>query len=313
MHLRAISALALGLGLGLGAGCGGTLSNDDIAFIEAVPRKDALHVNVPARSAQALSALGQADVFVTAQNIAAGVNGGLDGVLGLLDFIRGVSPSTRSELARTWGPWAQAEHPGIEYQVVMNRELDAKGDLYRFRYSLNARRAPAGYLPIIDGYFYGAQAKSGSGSLNIEFDNSHALGINQPNDPLKPMDIQYDFTGDPRTLDLNLGRNADGGFGLSAFDYGYAIYRDGHGLFDYAFPDGKGNLFTVQTWFTATAAGKALIDVVHPPFFEDRVTECWDGTLSLTFISDPASVVSQCSGVAAPCVLGSAASCPNLP
>jgi hypothetical protein len=307
MHLRVISALAL---LTAAAGCGGTLSNDDLAFIEAVPQKDALHVNVPARSAQALGVLGQADVFIAAQDIAAGVNSGLDGVLGLLDLVRGTAPSTRSELQRTWGPWPDQQHPGVEYQVVMDRELDASGNLYRFKYALNGRRAPAGYLPVIDGYFYGAQARDGSGTLNIEFDNSHALGINKANDPLKPMDIQYDFAGDPRTLDLNLGRNANGGFGLSSFDYGYAIYADGHGLFDYAFPDGKGNLFTVQTTFAASAAGKALIDLVHPPFFEDKVTECWDDTLSLTFISDPASVVSQCSGVVAPCVLGSAAACP---
>ena len=310
MRLRAIEALALLLAA---AGCGGTLSNDDIAFIEAVPQKDSLHVNVPPRGSQALGVLGQADVFIAAQNIAAGVNGGLDGVLGLLDFIRGVTPATRSQVERTWGPWADREHPGVEYQAVMDRELDSAGNLYRFRYSLNARRAPAGYLPIIDGYFYGAQARSGSGTLNIEFDNSHALGINKLDDPLKPMDIQYDFTGNPRTLDLNLGRNANGGFGLSRFDYGYAIYTDGHGLFDYAFPDGKGDLFAVQTWFTATAAGKAVIDAVRPPFFEDKITECWDNTLSLTFISDPSSVVSQCSGLAAPCLLGLAAACPNLP
>ena len=309
MRSLVISALALGCL----AGCGGTLSNDDIAFIEAVPQKESLHVNVPPRSAQALSTLGRADVFIRAQDIARGVNGGLDGVLGLLDFIRGVTPSTRSQTGRTWGPWADREHPGVEYQVVMEREADAQGALYRFRYSLNARRAPGGYLPIIDGAFYGAQAKNGAGSLNIEFDHSQSLGINKPTDPVKPMDIQYDFTGNPRTLDLNLGRNANGGFGLSSFDYGYAIYADGHGLFNYAFPDGSGNLFTVQTWFTATAAGKAAIDVVHPPFFEDKLTECWDSTLALTFISDPASLVDQCSGITPPCVLGSASACPALP
>ncbi len=310
MRFRVIDALALLL---FAAGCGGTLSNDDIAFIEAVPRKDSLHVNVPARSAQALGGLGQADVFIAAQDIATSVNNGLDGILGMLDLIRGASPATRSAFERSWGPWADKDHPGVEIQVLMARELDAAGNPYRFRYSLNARRAPGGYLPIIDGTFYGAQARNGSGTLNIEFDNSNALGINKPGDPLKPMDIQYDLSGNPRTLDLNLGRNANGGFGLSSFDYGYAIYADGHGLFDYAFPDGKGNLFTVQTRFTAAAAGKAVIDLVRPPFFEDQITECWDNTLSLTFISDPFSVVSQCSGLAAPCLLGSATACPNLP
>lgn len=310
MHSRAIEAALCALLLGA---CGGTLSNDDLAFIEAVPQKDALRVNVPQKSAQALSVLGQADVFIAAQDIARGVNTGLDGVLSLLDFVRGQAPSTRAADRRTWGPWADRQHAGVEYQVVMERENDAAGALYRFRYSLNARRAPGGYLPVIDGTFYGAQARSGSGSLNIHFDNSHALSLGKPDDPSQPMDIQYDFSGNPRTLELNLGRNAAGGFGLSSFDYGYAIYSDGHGLFDYAFPDGKGNLFTVQTWFAANASGKALIDAVHPPFFEDRITECWDGTLSLTYVSDPASVVAQCSGIAAPCVLGSAAQCPALP
>ena len=294
------------------AGCGGTLSNDDIAFIEAVPPRGSLHVEVPAGKSQALSTLGTATVYTEAVKIASSVNAGLDGILGLLDVIRGVPPTTRSEFSRTWGPFPDKEHPGVQIRAVMTRQLNADGSVYEYQYSINARRPPGAELPLLEGTFFGAQAKNGAGKLVIRFENAQTLGTAKPTDPQQAMFINYDFTSDPKTLELDLGLNAAGGFGLPAFNYGYASYADGHGRFDYGAPDGKGNIFTAKTSFTRTAAGRALIDVTHPPFFEDKIVECWDDTASLTYINDPGGLLPQCNRVA-PCVLGDAAGCPSIP
>lgn len=306
------SAMTSALLLAAVSGCGGTLSNDDIAFFEAVPRRDALHVKLPPASGQALSTLGPATVYTTAREIAAAVDAGLDGILGLLDLIRGVPPTTRTAYSRTWGPFPDREHPGVQDRALMTRELNPDGSVYQYRYVIEASRPPGAALPILEGTFYGAQARNGAGKVVIHFENSQALGIARPSDPREAMFINYDFTSDPKTLELDLGVGAAGGFGLPAFNYGYASYADGHGRFDYGAPDGKGNVLTSQTSFTRTSAGRALIVVTHPPFFEDRIVECWDDTVSLTYIDDPGGILPQCNRVA-PCVLGDVKSCPALP
>jgi hypothetical protein len=305
------SAIGSALLVAAATACG-NLSNEDIAFAEALPQRETLRVKVPGQTAQALGLYGQADVFLAAQRIGGQVNAGLDGVLAMVDVVRGATPTTRSVDQRTWGPFPDRDHPGVSIRVVMVRELDAKGNVFRYRYSFNASRPPGGELPILSGDFYGAQATNGAGTLVIHFESSQSMGIAKPTDPKEAMVINYDFTGDPRRLDLDLGTTANGGFGLSAFNYAYREYAAGHGRFDFGFPDGKGNFFVAQTSFLASGAGKALITVTHPPFFEDRIVECWDDTASLTYLNDPAALVGQCSGVVAPCVLGLVGACPAL-
>ena len=65
----ALSALLL-------AACAcGNLSNQDIAFLEALPQKDQLHVVVPGNgSAQTACAIGTADVWNSAKTSGDGIN-----------------------------------------------------------------------------------------------------------------------------------------------------------------------------------------------------------------------------------------------
>src|SRR5438874_3314188 len=141
----AVSALALL------CACG-NLSNEDVAFLEAIPQQGALKVAVPAGDgAQTACLIGAADVWNSAKSTGDGINAGVDGILALVDAIRGLSPSQRDPDCRTWGPWNDDKHPGVQYEVQICRELDASGVPWRWDYTFQGRRPPAAFLPILEG------------------------------------------------------------------------------------------------------------------------------------------------------------------
>ena len=289
----------------------GNLSNEDIAFMEAIPQRQQLHVAVPQGStAQGLCGpLGSADVYASAKTTGLQLNGAVDAILAVVDAIRTATPTTRDEDSRTWGPFADKDHPGVTMQVTMFRELDATRTPWRYIYTISAARLPGGYLPILEGEFFGAQASNGIGRMTLHFENSTLLQINKPTDPAFPARIFYDRSGDPRTvsLDLTAGLNA---FGLISFDYGFAGYKDGHGQFDYAFPDPKsGCTIEVTTFFDAQGAGRDVFRARCGALVLGDVKQCWDVSGCLTFIDDPFALTPAC-GIVKPCTLGDPALCP---
>ena len=288
----------------------GNLSNEDIAFLAAIPQKQELHVAVPQGSAaQTLCAIGPADVFANARSTGDSLNAGVDAILSLVDAIRTATPNIRDDDSRTWGPFPDQQHPGVTMKVVMFRELDATRTPWHWLYTISAARLPGDWLPILEGEFFGAQSSRGVGRITLHFENSVRLQINKPSDPAFPARIYYDRSGDPHTvsLDLTSGINA---FGLVSFDYGFASYADGHGQFDYAFPDPKnGCTIEVTTFFNAQGAGRDVFRAVCGPFVFGDVKQCWDAGGCLTFVDDPFALTAACNGVK-PCLLGSDVSCP---
>jgi hypothetical protein len=293
--------------LALACACG-NLSNEDIAFFEAIPQKQELHVRVPqAATAQNLCTIGAADVWTQAKTTGDGINAGVDAILALVDTIRTVTPTARDDDSRTWGPFPDDKHPGVRIKVVMVRELDATLTPWRWIYTIAAARPPGAFLPILEGEFFGAQARNGIGRLTLHFENSAALGIGKPGDPASPARIFYDLSGDPHTVSLDL--TSSNGFGLVSFDYWFAGYADGHGQFDCAFPDAKNNCtIEVSTFFNAQGAGHDVFRALCPAGLLGDVKQCWDVGGCLTFVDDPFALTAACNGIA-PCVLGSAAQC----
>src|SRR5690242_9114402 len=99
------------------SGCG-TWSNEDIAFVEALPTSQALKVALPASAGQALCAPpGPSEVWGWAKPAGDGLNALVDLLLGFVDLVKSVTPATRATDARTWGPFDDAKHPGKEVRV----------------------------------------------------------------------------------------------------------------------------------------------------------------------------------------------------
>ena len=312
--MRSVIRLELGSLLVFAAlsGCG-NLSNDDLQFIAAIPHAQNLHVSVPAQSSsQALQVrsacpLGRADSWVASQATGEKINSGVDGIIALVEVIRGVAPTTRPDpTTRTWGPWLDSKHPGVSYQVIMTRNDNADATPYSFEYTFNGQLSGGLWLPILTGTFFGAQAVSGAGFITIHFDNALALGTSQSTDPKVPVYFSYDLMGNPHTIAAHTPE-----FQANPFNYGFAGYEDGHGRFDYSF-DSPNNFahYFVQAWFTKAGAGKGEIDV--NTFFGSagQITECWDANACLGYINDPNNLLKLCLAGIAPCTQGDAASCP---
>ena len=305
---RALRACAAGA-LALAAACG-DLSNEDIRFLSALPRASEMHVAVPVAATQPTCAIGSAAEWKKAKDTGDAINSSIDAVLGLVDVIRGSSPRRRDADLRVWGPYPDDKHPGVTGQVSILRVTPPAGSFSddAYLYSFEGFRDGVGWKTVLDGFFLGAQSRSGQGELTIHFDASTALGINKPTDPTTPMTIHYDRTSDPHTLQLDIGQG--GALGLDPFEYFYAGYASGSGRFDYAITDAAGNHLAIQAWFLVSGAGKATVDYRSVLGATASFSECWDASACLSYVLDPSQVTPYCPGQTS---CGSAASCPTVP
>jgi len=282
-----------------GAGCG-NWSNEDIAFVEALPTSQALKVALPAPAGQALCGPpGPSELWGWAKPTGDAFNGAVDFLLGFVDLVKGYEPTTRNQDRRVWGPFADSKHPGNEIRVVMTRAWENGRPVYT--YTFEAR--PGGeFQPVIEGHFTGGSARTGKGDLTIHFGTLRDLGMNETDsDPQGDMVIGYDRTADPRTVSLDLSHEPQGGFELTGFDYGYAGYSSGKGLFHYQLQFAAG-YYVVDAWFDDTGAGKAFVEA-HLDALPNQTfafDECWDAASCITFVHDPDGVSQLCPGGVCP-------------
>ena len=279
------------------AGCG-TWSNEDIAFVEALPTAQALRLALPAPAAQPLCAgLGESQVWLGARSTGDGLNAGVDAMIALVDTVKSVPPTDRREDERVWGPFDDARHPGKEIRVTMARLRDAAG-VPTYAYAFEARPRGGVFQAVLDGAFTGASARAGKGTFTLRFPVLRALAMNDsPTDPVSDVAVTYDRTGDPRTVTLGLEQD---GFGVTAFDYAYAGYAAGQGSFSFALTDAQARKLLIDAEFTATGAGHARVAVVGANGGRLAYDQCWDEASCITFVRDPFGISGLCQGASCP-------------
>ena len=293
-------------GLALLCACG-NYSNDDLAFLSAIPTRDQLHVVVPKGAGQPLCGLGEATTAANAQAQGQGLNQGVDGLLSFIDLVRAIPPTSRDGERRSWGPWKDGQRPEVEYLISMVRTRGATPAGDSFSYALAGRKGNGAQVIVISGNFRGSQARHGTGTLRLDFDGAWALGTAKPSDPHGQMSVAYTLSADPRTIELQLDSTA--GFGLSAqYHYVWAGYADGRAIFDFRFADVDGSVYTVDARFTAGGAGRAHL-TGQRGLFSATLDECFDALGCLDWLSDPNGFTPACAGKPL-CRLGSESACP---
>lgn len=304
------------------AGCG-DYSTEDIRFYEALPTRPDLRVEVPVAAAVAAGVtpagpacgpLGSAEPWLEARRTSDGINASVDWLVGLVDAVRRFPPTTRLDDGRVWGPFDDDRHPGVRITISIMRSTLADGTLEHV-YQFQATRPGLPGAPvftILTGTFHGPSATHGEGALTLDFDQIHAAGMQDADTPHGRLDVAYDRTLDPRTIELGLA--FAGAFGLvQQFNYQYEGWRDGRGRFLYRFQKpaaaGGTDTLTVSASFAADGAGRGRIGFVTGGGATGAFEQCWDAGACLAWFEDPAGY--SCGG-ALPCTGGAESACPAV-
>ena len=102
-------------GLLLG-GCG-NYSNDDLDFQLALPESS----DMEAQMQLSVVRLNSAEYYKATRSAITTFNGMVESLVGLIDLVRGITPTSRNGDERIWGPWPADKVPGWEMRVVMQR------------------------------------------------------------------------------------------------------------------------------------------------------------------------------------------------
>lgn len=282
------------------AACGGDFSNDDLEFLNALPRREDLAAKLPAASE------GRSGGGLTADTRAQGVNLGelsglagdtdrtgrqfnaaVDGLLTLLENIRNADPTTREPDRRVWGPFPDRDHRGYDVRFVMERQE------LRFDYRLQYRRAGEGDLEwwslLVGSFQADAGIRKGVGALSLDVKRAEQEGF-PPGGlaTLDRLDIHYQTKALPTRVEMVF--TPKGGL-TAASRYTYREAEGGLGEMKFALPDTDlvpgGRLEDVEltTRWAPDGRGMGVLVVLDGDITGARYTECWNALGRVTFLA----------------------------
>lgn len=161
----------------LGLSACGNYSNEDLDFQLALPQDGELEAKLP----QAISVNDSAEYYVTTRKVVTDFNAIARTLVGLVDKVRGISPTSREGSQRTWGPWPDENHPGWQMRVTMDRTDDpsaASGFNISYLFEVRSTQiAGAGFIPLMTGsYAPSGNARRGRGELTLWAGKVHEAG-----------------------------------------------------------------------------------------------------------------------------------------
>lgn len=190
------------LPLALCAACG-TWSNEDFEYVLSVPAGQSVRSNLGSSS-------GESDGFEQTRRAAEDMNAIPGQVLGMLETLRPIPPTTRTAASRIWGPYADGERAAYENQAEIRRETETL-----YTWEIKTRRAGERFTTVASGDAF----TSGDGRFLLEL-------------PDVRLEVGYATKRDPVVVTVQ-ARTVDGG----SVDYAYNGWRDGSGGLRFAFPD----------------------------------------------------------------------------
>lgn len=306
------AALPCLLAVGLAA-CGGNFSNDDLEFLNALPQKADLAAKLPESSrtggalgprAQALGVGDASQLYADTHQASGDFNTGLDGLLALLETIRGTAPTQREPDRRQWGPFPDRQHPGTEVRFVMERQGG------RFDYRLQYRPKLSGedaWWSLLEGAFQAdAGIRKGTGELHLFIDDAKAHGFDAGGlRTLDRLDIGYQTRELPTRVEM-LFTTA----GASVPDVSYQYRELPGGLGELLFvvkgtdavPGGALEDVAITSRWTANQGGVGSYVILKGDLQGASYVECWDAQGRITWMKGSW----QSTGA------GSSAACPDV-
>jgi hypothetical protein len=266
--MRALLVLSVVLTMG----CWGNWSNEDLVFADALPSSSELQVRSVAVLAQRMDGLmvGDVSAAVTWRGAAATqYNGLLAQLLGLVDQVQRISPTTRTSDSRTWGPYGDSNNAGREVQLQLTRE----GEDYAW--SIESRPAAGEWLGILTGSVKVTAPRTGSGSISVPVkDFRDVVKVDPMLEQLDALQIDYETS---QRADVTLTPRPGATFTLSPTGYTYRRLSDGSQSLRFSRTTAETELeeLEVTTSWKATGAGRADSVVRKGTRTGERIVECW--------------------------------------
>jgi hypothetical protein len=276
--------------------CGGNISNDDLLFLGALPQREDLAAAMPgsARNSARLDGAVQAlavgelsKLYADTRRASDDFNRGVDGLLTLLEAFRGVTPTTRTLDARTWGPYPDRNHPGMDVRFQMTRAGD------RFDYVLQYRRDGEGedaWWSLIVGHF-DAEAggiRRGEGEVSLLVREARARGFGAGDlATLDTLSIGYQTRTEPITV-TEIFDFAPGA-ATTQVRYSYRAFKGGPGEMRFVIadtqvtPGAQLETLDITSRWTADAGGVGRVQVLSGDYAGASSVECWDAAFRTSY------------------------------
>ena len=303
----------------LAAACGGNLSNDDLEFLNALPAREDLASKLPGgesavsagslrQRTQPLSLGEPSQLYADTRKASDDFNGGMEGLLSLLEGIRKLPPTTREPDLRAWGPWRDKDHPGHEVRFVMKREAE------RFDYGLQYRPVGSGeeaWWSALEGSFRAdGGLRKGEGAVRLLIAETKAHGFNVGGlAGLDRLDIGYQTRALPISVQMRFVPASPQT--ASEILYAYREIPGGLGEMGFLLQDvdvipgtQREDLAIVSRW-TRDRGGVGVIAVTGgdvPAGYTATQVECWDASFRVTYLKRSWETA----------VVGNASACPDV-
>jgi len=188
------------------AGCG-NYSNEDLDFELALPQQSDIAVKMQLSVTRADSA----EYYLATRSAITTFNSMVVDLTGLIEVVRGYSPTSRNGNERIWGPFPSDKDPAWEVQVVMQRST-VSPTLLRMDYWVQVRLVGQGdsaWVSFLTGnYESQGSARTGTGQIHLWANDVRTVGYPIDDDPglvnLDHLDVTYDNAGYPITVSMTI-------------------------------------------------------------------------------------------------------------
>jgi hypothetical protein len=212
------------------------------------------------------------------------VNAMVDTLLGFVDAVRELPPSSREEDARTWGPWPLDNNPGYDARMVSSRR-----GVGEFAWSFEiARHGTSSWSSFFSGaHVAGATVREGLG--NFAFDGIALDAIDGSPDTPFYLEVDYDHW-DGNYVTFTAWSDSSAENLIAKYVYNIDLEHAGDVTFDTSSPDFANgeeveHLHVTTRWVPDVGGrGDAVVSGgnVEDYFIESvTYTQCWlpDGTV----------------------------------
>jgi hypothetical protein len=298
----------------LSLGACGNYSNDDLDFQLALPEQ----TDMEAQMYLSVMRPNSAEYYRATRSAVTTFNGMVGQLVGLVDLVRGTSPTSRNGAERIWGPWPVEKYPNWELRLVMQRST-VSASLLHMDYWLQLRPVGAGdssWVSFLVGKYTSAgSARTGQGEIHLLTAEARAAGYPVNDDAglanLDHLDVTYDNAAFPITVTMDIVNLPTAT--TQSGHYEYLQNQDGSGQMSFDW-QGLSNTgvqvsATMQAEWIGSGAGRADLTAVlspdQPTVVTPLGTECWGVDSVATYryrLRDDVTLLEVASGDPASCL-----------